>query len=325
MTESFDLADHPIFICGHPKSGTSLLRAALDGHPELVVYPEETMFFRRFLPAIQGKNLPQQMELADQLLIHIFTWNLASPPPSQTGFLDRDYSDVSFEAVSKALRNRIQTRYRRPGDLLSAAILAYGDVTGAINPQVKGWVEKTPYDEAYADQIFAWWPQARCIHVVRDPRDNYISYRKKHPDWSPRVFARSWEDSTRWGLQNQDKYGAERYWVVRYEDFVSQPEQGVANLCNFLGILESETLRVPTRNGRAWQGNSMFSNRFDAISAEAVGRWQDRLSPTEVAMIEVIDGALMKSLGYPISGTRLDALPFKDRLWLAWVKRNHPE
>ena len=34
------LPDRPVFICGHPKSGTSLLRAMLDSHPELLVYPE---------------------------------------------------------------------------------------------------------------------------------------------------------------------------------------------------------------------------------------------------------------------------------------------
>lgn len=325
MTDPSSLAEHPVFICGHPKSGTSLLRAALDGHPELVVYPEETMFFRRFLPAIQGKDLPQQLELADQLLIHIFTWNLTAPSPSQAGFLDRDYSDISYEAVRQAFRQRVQTCLRHPGDFLSAAILAYGDVTGANSPEVKAWVEKTPYDEAYADQIFTWWSHARCIHVVRDPRDNFISYGKKHPDWSPRVFARSWADSTRLGLQHQQTYGAERYWVVRYEDFVSHQEKGVADLCQFLGIQDHNSLRQPTRNGKPWQGNSMFSNRFDAISADAVGRWQGRICPAELAMLEAVDGKLMQQLGYSLSDTPSSALPFSDRLRLAWeslFKRN---
>ena len=38
------LRDRPVFICGHPKSGTSLLRNLLDSHSELVVYPEETWY-----------------------------------------------------------------------------------------------------------------------------------------------------------------------------------------------------------------------------------------------------------------------------------------
>jgi hypothetical protein len=47
------LRDHPVFICGHPKAGTSLVRSILDSHPQLIVYPEETVFFRRYLPGIE--------------------------------------------------------------------------------------------------------------------------------------------------------------------------------------------------------------------------------------------------------------------------------
>ncbi|MGE5223096.1 MAG: sulfotransferase, partial [Omnitrophica WOR_2 bacterium] len=67
-----DLRDRPVFICGHPKSGTSLLRSLLDSHPQVIVYPEETSFFRRYLPAAKGLSLDEKIELEDRLLIHIF-------------------------------------------------------------------------------------------------------------------------------------------------------------------------------------------------------------------------------------------------------------
>ena len=51
-----ELRDSPVFIAGHPRSGTSLLRSVLDSHPELVAYPEETSFFRRYLPKAAGKS-----------------------------------------------------------------------------------------------------------------------------------------------------------------------------------------------------------------------------------------------------------------------------
>jgi hypothetical protein len=35
------------FIAGYPKSGTTLLLSLLDNHPQLVVVPEETLFFDR--------------------------------------------------------------------------------------------------------------------------------------------------------------------------------------------------------------------------------------------------------------------------------------
>ena len=79
MIDLSNLRDHPLFICGHPKAGTSLARAVFDSHPQLVVFPEETSFFRRFLPLAEGLDLEGQLNLAEKMLIHIFRWNQANP------------------------------------------------------------------------------------------------------------------------------------------------------------------------------------------------------------------------------------------------------
>jgi len=306
------LADRPVFICGHPKSGTSLLRNLLDGHPQLVVYPEESLFFRRFLPAARDKELAEKLNLADELLIHIFTWNQGSSPPSQEGFPDRDYSAFPFEQVRQAFRQRVGGQTRHEGELLSAAVLAFGEVSGQIEG-ARWWVEKTPYNETYAEQIFAWWPEARCIHIVRDPRDNYASYRQKHPDWNAKVFARNWANSTQQGSRNQDRFGQDRYWILTYETFVQSPEETIRKLCQFLEIQERPALRQPTRAGQSWAGNSMFQDQFSGISAAAVNRWQENLDPTDVLIIEAITGHLMARLGFRQSGYKLDTLPIPEK------------
>ena len=303
-TEDFSviqtLRDRPLFIGGHPKSGTSLLRALLDSHPQLVVYPEETGFFRRFLPKTLGLTLDAQLDLADQLLIHIFTWNRQNPPPSQTGFPDRDYSEVSFDQVSHALRELInQLGCRYPGDLLSAAALAYGRVTGQSLPTLRYWVEKTPYNEFYAEQIFTWWPKgARCLYVVRDPRDNHVSYRRKHPEWSAEFFATNWNRSVHCALRNQARYGADRYRVVRYEDLVQSSQETLAAITRFLDIDDNPSLTQPTRAGQSWQGNSMFADQFQGISNTPLGRWKGPLNTRETAVIEWIAAWGMQALDY---------------------------
>ena len=55
------------FICGHPKSGTSLLLTLLDSHPQLVVYPEESHFFRRFNDQAGDLEIEDKKKLADHL------------------------------------------------------------------------------------------------------------------------------------------------------------------------------------------------------------------------------------------------------------------
>jgi hypothetical protein len=315
-----DLRDRPVFICGHPKSGTSLLRAILDSHPQLIVYPEETIFFRRFLPRAVGLDLEGQLALAEETLIHIFQWRRDQPVASQAGFPDRDYSAISFEQVRRILRRFSEGRHRHPGDVLSAAILAYGEVSGLATPASRGWVEKSPYNEYYAGQIFAWWPEARCIHILRDPRDNYVSYRRKHPDWQPEFFAANWRRSTRAGVENRQRFGPARYLILRYEDLTQSPEAALRQLTDFLEIDWDASLAAPTRAGAQWAGNSMFSEQFQGISAAPVARWRDRLSPEDAAVIEQIAGAQMDEFGYPRLANGLAALKARYRA-LVWPLR----
>ncbi len=311
-----ELRDHPIFICGHPKSGTSLVKAILDFHPQLVVYPEETVFFRRFLPKAKGLNLQEQLDLADRYLIHIFTWNKDKPHPSQIGFPDRDYSAFSYQAIHSQMRDLVQSKYRHEGDILSAAILAFGQVSRQISGSTRYWVEKSPYNEYFADRIFDWWPEARCVHILRDPRDNYASYHVKHPSWNAEFFSTNWNRSTNTGIQNLERYGNSRYLILRYEDLVQSPKESLIQLTEFLGIQWSDSLSTPTRAGKQWKGNSMFTDRFQGISTAPVSRWKEILPILDAATIELMSRDCVDSFHYPRQS--LDEIEFTELLALRW-------
>jgi hypothetical protein len=137
--------------------------------------------------------------------------------------------------------------------------------------------------------------------VVRDPRDNYASYRRKHPNWSPETFAFSWSLSVRRGWRNQRRFGAGRYHVLRYEDLVLEPDAAIAALTAFLGIEDEPALRAPTRDGKAWAGNSMFGETFDGISRSPVGRSKKELDDRSRRVLEQILANEMSRLGYSIA------------------------
>jgi len=291
-----------------------LLRGILDSHPQIVAYPEETNFFRRYLPAARGKPLDEALRLSNRYITRIFEWNQVNPPKHQAGFPDRDYSYISVDAVRQRQGELLRERFRHDGDVLSAAILAFGQVSGALTERTRRWVEKTPYNERFAAQIFDWWPEARCVHMIRDPRDNYVSYQRKHADWTASTFALSWRRSTRAGLANREKYGAERYLIIRYEDFTRDAEGIIAGLCAFLGIDDDLALRSPTRGGKSWRGNSMFAERFQGISQAPVGRWRESLTPRACFMLETLAGREMASMRYEQSQPNSGELPLPVRL-----------
>lgn len=319
-----ELRDQPVFICGHPKAGTSLVRSILDSHPQLIVYPEETVFFRRFLPESADLDLDGMTALAEERIIHIFDWEQDNPPSNQEGFPDRDYTTISSEKVRMAMRERVQAGYRHPGDILSAAVLAFGQVRGLINPEIRHWVEKSPYNEYYCEQIYNWWPQAQCIHIVRDPRDNYASYRQKHPDWSAEFFAANWRRSTQSGIHNQGRFGKAHYFLLKYEDLTYDPERHLKKLAEFLDIDWDVSLTTPSRAGENWLGNSMFANEFKGISTAPVSRWVERLAPGDTAVIELMTQAQMDAFQYQMAsqGRPSQSLAARWRV-TTWPVRRH--
>ena len=311
MNEIETLRDHPIFICGHPKSGTTLLVALLDSHPQILVYPDETIFFRGLLPHFHNSDYSEKLSLAERFLLHYFD------PPSSSDLNEELPSDLSLditpyiqyaESCRQMEKLLSAEQFRHDGDFLSAAVLAFGQVQQKITPQVRYWVEKTPYNEYFADKIFSWWQKARCIQVVRDPRDNYTTYRRKHPQLSAERFSRSWSTSLKAGLKNQKRFGDDRYLILKYEDLTQDPEGVLAEIINFLQIEDDPILRTPTKNGVLWQGNSMFNERFSGISSRPLGRWKNELNPADLAVIETACRSLMKQMGYiPQSGFSVGA------------------
>jgi hypothetical protein len=295
-----DLINNPVFICGHPKAGTSLITALFDGHPEILSYPEETMFFRRFLRDIEGKTFDEQLHLAETLLIHIFEWNLENPPEHQRDYPDRDYSNISFEAVREEMYRQLSHDPHSPHAFLNAAIISFGKVSGLLRKETRRWIEKTPYNEYYADQIFNWWTGAQCIHIVRDPRDNFLSYQKKHQNWSAVMFGKNWVKSIRAGLENLKKFGDSRYFLVKFGDLLTKPEETMQTLADFIGIKWDESLLLPTRTGDVWRGNSMFSEKFQGISQKPLFRWKTDLDPFDHAILQTVCGREMSNLGYSL-------------------------
>jgi hypothetical protein len=307
------LTENGVFICGHPKSGTSLLMALLDSHPQVIVYPEETGFFRWFANQTEGFPVEKKIQRAEDLILHIFQWDPENPHPSQEGFSDRDYRDISFDEVRKAYQRYIEDFGRSIPNILPAAIVGYGEVVGQLSSRAIWWVEKTPYNELFAEQIYQMWPEARCIQTIRDPRDNYASYRRKHPEWTPEVFSISWRTSTHRGWSNQERFGEDRYLVLRYEDLVNELEATLATVRDFLGIKDDPALRQPSRKGVPWGGNSMFGERFQGVSANPIGRYRTTLDRDSIRRLEAALSSEMRRLDYPLDE------PISLRARVGWI------
>ena len=102
----------------------------------------------------------------------------------------------------------------------------------------------------------------------------------------------------RFATTNLQRFGAEQYRVVRYEDLVADAERTVRDLCSFLGVSFDPDVLRPTYYGHPWGGNNFDGLTFDRPVATNVDRWRERIDPHEACVIEFHLGEAMRAWGY---------------------------
>ncbi|WP_309395854.1 sulfotransferase family protein [Cerasicoccus maritimus] len=293
-----------LFIGGSPKSGTTLLLALLDNHPELVVFPVEIALFNETLSRLKDPTLAA---ITDYTLAHsevTYMARSARPGADATPEQRVDFSQFDFAAFERALK-----QYRYPGDnacqqLLRNLGLAYAETRQPpVAPGDYTLVEKTPANDYNSDKLFEHFPEAKLLHIVRDPRAVFASRRRRFIKGGGKYskafrLLNEWNRSAWQVTRYQDQ--PERFLSIRYEDLVSDASAVMRRVADFLGIAYTDTLERPSRNGDSWEGNSSYDSRFGGISSDQLDRWRGELSLGEIWWVEQHCGKLMRACGYDL-------------------------
>lgn len=174
-------------------------------------------------------------------------------------------------------------------------------------------LEKTPAHITVLDDINEVLPEARFIHIIRDPRAVAASLAAAGRDWgrswastSAVQNARRWVSNVNAGIGLREG-SPDKYFEVRYEDLLSDAAPRLAEIFAWMGIDPSGELcaRVAeeTRIGKLQQATSQAA--WD-LAREPQGffrkgksdGWKEDLSLREVAVVEAIAGPLMEELHY---------------------------
>lgn len=200
----------PIFIGGISFSGKTILHAMLSAHPNIVVTRHTYMWprhYRRYGELSQPENFERCIAamLQDR---HIRALN---PNP---------------ERIRSEFRQGLPT-YGRLFGLLHAH---HAEQAGKTR-----WGDQLSYIERYADPILESYPNARMIHMIRDPRERYRESmgRSTYRRWKVGLETANWLHSAKLAERNQRQYPAS-YKIVRYESLVSDPEGTIREVCSFL-------------------------------------------------------------------------------------------
>jgi len=255
------------FILGHARSGTSLLVSLLDNHHELVVFPGELKFFKRI------KNPSANKFLLNTDFHLCFNENRHA------------IEGINYQDIQDVLHKRIQEA-KNKREILLSIIRTYAEIEPSKNSRKKRWIEKTPANTRFVPTLEKWFPgTTKYIYIMRDPRDVFASLKSKHPNYNLKNFCNGWTSQLRI-VDLIKKKVCERFYLLRYEDLVENPETTLEKLADFLKIEFCSEMKVPTMNGIPWTGNSKFFTKFDGVDSRSTSKYLERLKSSEIAEIE---------------------------------------
>jgi hypothetical protein len=281
-------------VVGCPRSGTSLLAVMLDSHPE-IAFPPETAFLKHVI------TLAGDTEAQRQRFVDIVT---ADRTPVS------NWSDFGLDRAAFVARIAALTPFTG-GAGTREFYRMYAESQGKPRSG-----EKTPDNIFVMREIAALLPEAHFIHVIRDPRDTVLSWRRTWfaPSQDLRQLGLAWRQHVEAGRRGGA--AVPHYVETRYEDLVLRPDAELPRLCQFLGVAYTQAMleygaqgaaRIARLQGRMHVSGRLVS-REDRTSihvnlakprqTERVGVWRREMSAAERIAVEQGAGPLMATLGY---------------------------
>ena len=297
------LAEYPLFIVGAHRSGTTLMRDLLDGHPALTVLPAEGNYLTQLEAQVRPLGEAARGAFGREWLRRLANpinqapyWLLGRSSPEANAYLFFVRSLLSWWRVFESHRERFPRSW-----MLLALVTAYAHAAGHLRHELRLWVEKTPTNERFLAMLSAEFPKARFVHMVRDPLAAYSSHKHAGVKWTFRYARRVLID-----LERSLRLAAEappiQYRVVRFEDLLADPEGQMEQVASFLGITPHEVLRTPSIAGLPSISNSSF--REDAPAGQIVTSSPPEvaaLGSLERAWVSAVTGEAAAKLGYSVA------------------------
>jgi hypothetical protein len=251
-------------IVGVGRSGTSLLMTALDSHPMLAL-PPETQFVWRHIARWPKATLAQTRT------------RVATETNFARLHFDLDEFFAPFESGGEAFSNA--RAYRRIFELW-----AHRTGTARIG-------DKSPKNIEYLPLIQRIFPAAKVIHIIRDPRDVFLSRTKAKWSAGRSRLAQALAYRAQFDMARRigPRLFGERYLEVHYEEILSNPQAELGRICSLLGVPFDAKMLDREKSARTHVFREEIEWKQTVLGpllTENRDKWRKELSPEDVAFIE---------------------------------------
>jgi len=297
-----------IFIVGLSRSGTTLMRNILN-QSDWIAISHENHFLGHLIGAEGMRQKFRKFgDLSNDQNVHKLVDHLYSGGSERSSWLRRASSHwrwITRRIDRQVFLQKLLETDRSERAFFVLLMQLFADKKGK---PIMG--EKTPAHLRYAETLLSWFPEAKIIHMMRDPRGIFVSEwhrRQKEAQSFPyrqlkqlpslmKLFILlqttvTWREGARRCQENQHKY-AHNYYAQRFEDLVGDPETQVKELCAFIEVPFQSSMLKQTVVSMGFQEKQ---TGFDAGAAD---RWKKHITPWIHAWFRFWLGEDMKKFGY---------------------------
>ena len=317
--------DKILFVVGNSRSGTTMMGRILGNHPDVYTFGELHFFGQLCASTDASASLREReaVALAAQLLCI-----------QREGYRTHGHPRRFQEEARKFLD--ALSEYPATPTALFSAFLSHETARNEKSIPC----DQTPRNVFYIEDILRFYPQAKVINMIRDPRDVLLSQKRKWKrrflggtdmplretfrDWinyHPITISRIWHTA----VSAADRFSeSDSVMSVYFEELLKHPETTVRKLCEFIGINYADTLlQVPQ------VGSSSGADKPTqlGINSTRANSWEHgELGSAEIYLCEMLNAPLMKKHNYPLVSRRpnpvrlaIDVLSFPVKLTMAFL------
>lgn len=273
-----------LFIVGVGRSGTSLLQSMLNAHPR-VCFPPEINFIRRFLAThalekmwTHDKDSVARMLVSDELMARL------------------GIEEKTIQSILASMSDSFSSK-----ELYVRLLDAYATEAGKENA---AWIgDKDPRSVEYLPLIHRCFPEARILHIVRDPRDVLAS--KKKAEWSKdqsvlrHVFANRVQ--LKMGREEGGRLFGAQYLEFSYEQLLGDATGVLSRISDFLALDFDPAMLDFSKSSRQLVSEEEMQWKKETLGpllATNRGKWKESLSAWEVALTERVCNEAFRVTNY---------------------------
>ena len=274
-----ETSEQLFFIVGCGRSGTTLLQTMLMAGGAVSI-PMETKFYDAF-PTGRAVGIGDPATTDDlpglvrRVHEHQRRAGIDVPPDRFVALAEE--ADRTWDGVFLAL------------------MAAYREKEGGVRVG-----EKSPAHTRWVPRLAAAFPDAKFVHLMRDPRAVALSrIRAGFTTKRTATAIERWREAVAMHENVADSLGGDRYFLVRYEDLVTTPKEAIEPLCAFLGIPFDERMLTSKQGVSEGLGaKAHHQNLAKPVFTSSIEKWRKELTTSQIRMIEAELGETMRAFGY---------------------------